>query len=87
MLSIRLQTGGVCLCNWNISLLLFSYFCLSELQPFKCLEFSGGSKEGGGGGTIFDLNLVGRKNFEGKCNQDLLDAEPFNQWEFDSERV
>ena len=47
----------------------------------------GGGGGGGGGGTIFDLSLVGRKNFEGKCNHDLLDAEPFNQWEFDSERV
>ena len=37
MFGIWLQTGCVCLCNWNISLLLRSYFCSWELQLFKCL--------------------------------------------------
>ena len=34
---MRLQTGRVCLCIWNITLLLLSYFCSWELQLFKCL--------------------------------------------------
>lgn len=51
------------------------YLVISVYQsynPFKCLnlKFSGGSK-GGGGGTIFDLNLVGRKNLEGTLGDAL----------------